>query len=119
MAISGIPPFNGFFSKLIIIIAAVQAKFYFVAFLAVFVSIITLASFMKFQRYAFFNKESYDKKIKIKEVPLPMVFSMSIMALLCLAFSLLAFPSIRDQILGPAIEVLINAGQYTQTIIGM
>src|SRR6056297_3173807 len=28
MSISGIPPFNGFFSKLIIIIAAIQAKFY-------------------------------------------------------------------------------------------
>ncbi|MFC2104959.1 complex I subunit 5 family protein, partial [Bacteroidota bacterium] len=31
MSISGIPPFNGFFSKLIIIIAAVQGKFYLLA----------------------------------------------------------------------------------------
>jgi len=119
MAISGIPPFNGFFSKLIIIIAAVQAKFYLVAFLAVFVSIITLASFMKFQRYAFFNKKSFSEKLKIKEVPFPMILSMSIMAILCLVFSLLAFPGIRDQILGPAIDVLTNVGIYTQSIIGM
>ena len=61
MSISGIPPFNGFFSKLIIIIAAVMARFYLLAALAVIVSIITLASFLKFQRYAFFNK-SDDKK---------------------------------------------------------
>jgi multicomponent Na+:H+ antiporter subunit D len=52
LSISGIPPFNGFFSKLIIIIAAVMAKFYLLAALAVVVSIITLASFLKFQRYA-------------------------------------------------------------------
>ena len=56
MSISGIPPFNGFFSKLIIIIAAIMAKFYLLAALAVIVSIITLASFLKFQRYAFYNR---------------------------------------------------------------
>jgi multicomponent Na+:H+ antiporter subunit D len=33
MSISGIPPFNGFFSKLIIIIAAIMAKFYLLAVL--------------------------------------------------------------------------------------
>ncbi len=119
MAISGIPPFNGFFSKLIIIIAAIQAKFYLVAFLAVFVSIITLASFLKFQRYAFFNKSEHSAKTKIKEVPFPMIFSMVIMGILCLAFSLLAFPGIREQILGPAIDVLTNTSQYVQTITGI
>ena len=53
MAISGIPPFNGFFSKIIIIIAAIQAGFYWLAAFAVIVSIVTLASFMKVQRYVF------------------------------------------------------------------
>ena len=33
-----------------------MAKFYLLAALAVIVSIITLASFLKFQRYAFYNK---------------------------------------------------------------
>lgn len=106
LSISGIPPFNGFFSKLIIIVAAVQAKFYLLAALAVFVSIITLASFMKFQRYAFFNKRSYGKDIK--EVPFTMVFSMVIMVILCLVLSLLIFPGVRDIFLTPAVEVLMN-----------
>ncbi len=119
MAISGIPPFNGFFSKLIIIIAAIQARFYLLAFLAVFVSIITLASFMKFQRYAFFNKTEHSNKSTLKEVPFPMVFSMILMGILCLLFSLLAFPGIREQILGPAIEVLTNTDQYVKSITGI
>lgn len=119
LSISGIPPFNGFFSKLIIVIAAIQAKFYLLAILAVFVSIITLASFMKFQRYAFFNKEKYKENSDVKEVPFPMVFSMVIMGILCIALSLLAFPGIREQVLGPAIDILMNTSQYTETIIGM
>ena len=56
LSISGIPPFNGFFSKLIIIIAAIQGRFYLLALLAVIVSFITRASFMKVQRYAFLDK---------------------------------------------------------------
>jgi multicomponent Na+:H+ antiporter subunit D len=118
MSISGIPPFNGFFSKLIIIIAAIMARFYFLALLAVIVSIITLASFLKFQRYAFYNKNEDAPERKIKEVPFPMVFSMILMSLLCVALSLLAFPGIRDAVLTPAIEILTDPLKYSQMVIG-
>jgi multicomponent Na+:H+ antiporter subunit D len=117
LSISGIPPFNGFFSKLIIIIAAIMAKFYLLALLAVIVSIITLASFMKFQRYAFYNKTENNQK-EIKEVPFPMMFSMIIMSLLCIVLSLLAFPGIRDAILMPAIDILTDPVKYSSFIIG-
>jgi len=118
MSISGIPPFNGFFSKLIIIIAAVMAKFYLLALLAVIVSIITLASFLKFQRYAFYNKTENKNDRKIKEVPFPMIFSMVIMSLLCIALSLLAFPGIRDVLLTPAINILTDPLKYSSIILG-
>ena len=84
MSISGVPPFNGFFSKLIIIIAAIMAKFYLLALLAVIVSIITLASFLKFQRYAFYNNTNGNKDKQLREVPFPMVFSMVILGALCI-----------------------------------
>ncbi len=119
MSISGIPPFNGFFSKLIIIIAAIMGKFYLLALLAVIVSIITLASFLKFQRYAFFNKSEDNSQKKIKEVPFPMIFSMVIMSLLCIALSLLAFPGIRDIVLMPAINILTDPVKYSTFIIGI
>lgn len=118
MSISGIPPFNGFFSKLIIIIAAIMGRFYLLAALAVIVSIITLASFLKFQRYAFYNKPVQDKKEKIKEVPFPMVFSMIILSAMCLLLSLLAFPEIRDAVLTPAIDILTDPVKYSSTVIG-
>jgi len=118
MSISGIPPFNGFFSKLIIIIAAIMAGFYLLAALAVVVSIITLASFLKFQRYAFYNKPENKDDKKNKEVPLPMVFSMVIMGILCILLSLLAFPGIRETILEPAINILTDPLKYSSLITG-
>ncbi len=119
MSISGIPPFNGFFSKLIIVIAAINGKFYLLATLAVVISFITLAYFLKFQRYAFFNKPLEKAVNKIREVPFPMSFSMVVLAILCLALSLLAFPSINDAILRPAIQVLMQSDIYSTTIMGL
>jgi multicomponent Na+:H+ antiporter subunit D len=118
MSISGIPPFNGFFSKLIIIIAAVMAKFYLLAALAVIVSIITLASFLKFQRYAFYDKPEYPVDPKPKEVPFPMAFSMIILSFVCLFLSLLIFPGIREAVLTPAVDILTDPLKYSATILG-
>jgi multicomponent Na+:H+ antiporter subunit D len=119
LAISGIPPFNGFFSKLIIIVAAVMGRFYLLAALAAIVSIITLASFMKFQRYAFYNKEPEGLKSDIKEVPVPMLVSMIILAVICLFLSLLAIPGVRETVLSPATDILMDQMKYSTHVIGM
>ena len=117
LSISGIPPFNGFFSKLIIIVAAIQGGFYLLAVLAVVVSIVTLASFMKFQRYAFFNKKTFSRKIR--EVPFFMSLSMVVLVIFCLALSLLIFPGIREVVLTPAVDVLMESTNYATIITGM
>ncbi len=119
MSISGIPPFNGFFSKLIIIVAAVMAHFYLLAVLAAVVSIITLASFLKFQRYAFYDKNPEKKKAGIREVPFPMIFSMIVLSIICLLLSLLALPVIREAILTPATDILMDPLKYSTHIIGL
>jgi multicomponent Na+:H+ antiporter subunit D len=119
MSISGVPPFNGFFSKLIIVIAAVNGGFYLLAVLAVLVSIVTLAYFLKFQRFAFFNKSVDKVREKIREAPFPMSFSMIVLAALCLAMSVIAFPSVREAILQPAIDVLMQADFSSTTITGL
>lgn len=108
MSISGIPPFNGFFSKLLIIIAAVEARYYFFALLAIVVSILTLASFLKVQRYAFAGKSRFPETLRIKEVPFTMCFSMILLAVLCILMSILVFPGIRSTILMPAVNALLQ-----------
>jgi multicomponent Na+:H+ antiporter subunit D len=117
LSISGIPPFNGFFSKLVIIIAAIKGEFYLLAVLAIVVSIVTLASFMKFQRFAFFNKSKFTRKFR--EVPFTMCFSMIVLVVLCVGLSLLIFPGIREIILSPAVDVLMETTNYSSAIIGM
>lgn len=118
MSISGVPPFNGFFSKLIIIIAAILARFYLLAALAVIVSIITLASFLKFQRYAFYDKPVNPKGPEVKEVPFPMVFSMIVLSIFCVLLSLLVIPSVREAVLTPAVNILTDPLKYSTFILG-
>lgn len=96
-----------------------MGKFYLLALIAVIVSIITLASFLKFQRYAFYNREHQGEKTNLKEVPFPMVFSMVVLGILCVILSLIAIPQVRDLFLTPAINVLTDPQYYTSTILGM
>jgi multicomponent Na+:H+ antiporter subunit D len=115
MAISGIPPFNGFFSKLIIIIAAVQGGFYLLASIAIIAGILTLASFMKFQRYAFYNKPEPERPAR--EVPVVMRASMITLAALCLLLSLLVVPGVRQAVLEPAVNVLVQSTEYAVQVL--
>ncbi len=110
MAIAGIPPFNGFFSKFAIIVAAIEGGYYVRATMGIIVGIVTLASFVKFQRYAFFGKA--EPGISIKEAPFLMQFTMVSLAVLCLAMSLFIFPQVRAIFLDPAVNTLLETTDY-------
>lgn len=110
MAIAGIPPFNGFFSKFAIIVAAIQGGYHFRAALGLLVGILTLASFVKFQRYAFFGKSM--PGLTLKQTPLLMKASMITMAVLCLVMSLFIFPEVRVIFLDPAVNTLLESTDY-------
>ena len=117
MSIAGIPPLSGFWSKFIIIWAAVEAGHYIFALIAILVSIITLAYYLKVQRLAFFGKLGKGWE-KIKEVPGLMCASMIILSLLCVGLGILLLPGIRNIVLDPAVEVLRNGAQYANLILG-
>ncbi len=114
MSIAGIPPFNGFWSKLLIIIACVQSHRILYAICAVIGSILTLASFMKVQRYAFFGKLN-KKWQNIREVPWAMRFSMVILGFVCVIGGLLATPLFKPY-LESAVEVLTMGRGYAAAV---
>jgi len=116
MAISGIPPFNGFWSKLIIIVACVQAGRIGFAIVAVIGSILTLASFMKVQKFAFFGALN-PKFENIKEVPFTMRLSMVLFAIICLAGAIMLIPQISEYFIKPAQEVLLSGQKYALTVL--
>ncbi|MBU2527822.1 NADH/ubiquinone/plastoquinone (complex I) [bacterium] len=115
LSIAGMPPFNGFFSKLIIILACVQAGRPGFALWAVAGSILTLSSFMKVQKFAFFGKLA-EKHKQIKEAPLMMSISVVILAVLCIATSLLVLPKVKNIVLQPAVDAVLAGAEYAKII---
>ncbi|UCH12759.1 MAG: monovalent cation/H+ antiporter subunit D family protein [Candidatus Omnitrophota bacterium] len=115
MSISGIPPLSGFWSKLIIIFAAIQSRHYLLALIAVLVSIVTLGYYLKLQRYAFFGKLK-DKWKNIKEVPFTMRLSMVILALISIVGGALLIPGIREVFLKAATDAVYIGKDYAAVI---
>lgn len=116
LSISGIPPFNGFFSKLIIIIAALQAGLPWYAVFAIIGSLLTLASFMKVQRYGFKGEtiiESSENKIGWR-----MNAAMITLAVLCVVTSLMIVPGIQKVTLDPVVKVIADKTEYIQLVLG-
>ncbi len=116
MSISGIPPLGGFWSKLIIIVAGVQAGYIAFAVIAVLVSIVTLAYYLKFQAFAFFApiEGTLDK---IKNIPMTMKLSMVALAVVCAIAGLMLIPSFRPVLTG-AVDVLSSGIEYKYALLG-
>lgn len=116
MSIAGIPPFNGFWSKLIIIIAAVQAQKFGYAVWAVLVSILTLAMYIKVMKYAFLG-DLKEKWNRVREVPFFMKLSMTMLAFICLTGGLLLFVTFGKIFLEQAREVLLEGMRYAVVVL--
>ena len=118
MSIAGIPPFNGFWSKVIIIVAAVEAGRYGYASAAVAASVLTLASFAKVMKYAYSGqlKEQWEA---VEEVPLPMRWAMGALALVCVTGGALLIPGLREIFVQQASGVLVSGVAYADVFQGI
>ena len=116
MSIAGVPPFSGFWSKLLIIIAAVGAGRYGYAFVAVLVSVLTLGMYAKVMKHAFFGALN-ERYAQIKEVPPLMRLAMGILAIICIIGGVLVFPGISTVFLEQASGVVSAAGQYARIVL--
>ena len=116
MSISGIPPLSGFWSKLLIIFAAIQSGYFGLGLIAILVSIITLGYYLKLQRQAFWG-ELQDKWRDIQEVPLSMKLSMCGLALICIAAGILyLIPGFREIFLEAAQDAVYAGRDYAAVI---
>ncbi len=86
----GMPPLAGFWSKLIIIIAAWSSGYYIYSIIAVFASLLTLAYFLILQRKVFFGKIGEGLE-NIKEANAGMCFPALLLAAVTVLLGL-AFP---------------------------
>ncbi len=101
LSIAGVPPFSGFSSKLLIFEASVMGGvgspfFVVLGLVAIFISGVTLASFLKFLNSAFLGKFYVDGGMdNPKDVPLSMKIPQGILASLCILFGVLPMLPIR------------------------
>ena len=135
MSIAGVPPLNGFWSKLIIIIALVGAHKYPFAVVAVLASVLTLWYYLLIQRRAFFGplvestllgsgdpiREAQlgtaSSSPAIKEAPFWMTFSTVLLGLICIVVGF-SFPLIINSWLKPAASVLSTGIYYALNFLG-
>ncbi|MBQ5777523.1 MAG: hypothetical protein IIV97_01760 [Oscillospiraceae bacterium] len=122
-SISGLPPFNGFASKWMIYQstfahAAETGNFAyaFATIVALVVSVMTLASFIKVTQAVFFGQLPENLK-DTKEAPLLMRIPMWIMAALCVLTGVF-YNFIAEKLLRPAAEAAFNVTNYINTMMG-
>ena len=84
-ALSGVPPFNGFFSKELIYEGALQRGVIFYA-AAMLGSFLTTASLLKLGHAAFLKNDKNPVKESVKEAPWNMLLPVVIIAALCILF---------------------------------
>jgi len=115
LSISGIPPLNGFSSKILIY----ESVFRFnpiLTIVGIIVSILTLASFTKAFHSAFMGAELPEYKGG-QEVPRSMIIGMVILAAGIVFITL--FPSlIVDWAIYPAADALLDQGAYINAVMG-
>ncbi|MEM4598634.1 MAG: proton-conducting transporter membrane subunit [Candidatus Diapherotrites archaeon] len=108
-AIAGLPPTNGFASKLLIY----ESVFVFhpmLSIIAMIVSMLTLISFVKIFCSAFLGPERDEFK-GIKEVPVPMIVAMAFLTICIILFGL--FPGlVLEAIVEPAAKALLSPAAY-------
>jgi multicomponent Na+:H+ antiporter subunit D len=111
MSIAGVPPFNGFWSKLIIILACVESGYYGFAAVAVAISIVTLAYQLKVQRLAFFASLPGAMQ-NLRREPRLMALAMILLATGCIALSFAVLGGLRDPWLIGAAQEVLTAGVF-------
>ncbi|MDI6845304.1 MAG: proton-conducting transporter membrane subunit [Candidatus Saccharicenans sp.] len=109
LSIAGVPPLAGFWSKLIIIMALIQAKEFAYALVAILASVLTLWYYLLIQRKAFFGRVS-EKWAQVNEAPFWMSAANVLLALICILAGIFFTPIFRTWI-SPAAEALARGIQ--------
>ena len=110
LSISGVPPFNGFWSKLMIVVALVLAGHPWLAAMTVLVSFMTLLSFIKVQRYILDGDPS-ERVARATRVPVSMKIAMAALAIVCVGAGLL-FPLYGGRLIQTASDAIVSSVQH-------
>jgi multicomponent Na+:H+ antiporter subunit D len=117
LSIAGVPPFNGFWSKLIIILAAFSAGYFWLGAVLVLTAFLTLGYYLRFQRNVIFGEPTSILK-NVREVPFMMVIPMVVFAVFCLLAGVFNGWVISNIII-PAQGIITNQLAYISSVMGI
>jgi formate hydrogenlyase subunit 3/multisubunit Na+/H+ antiporter MnhD subunit len=105
--ISGLPPFNGFWSKLTLYLAAADARLWWALGVAILTSLLTFVAFVRAGYRVFWSDaDSKPEDMEPKEAPAAMLVPMGFLAALCVLIGVL--PQIVYPLLDPAARALAS-----------
>jgi multicomponent Na+:H+ antiporter subunit D len=117
LAISGIPPFNGFVSKWMLYVGTYEKGYYFFTVVLILVSVGTLSSFLKALDSAFFGQLKDEFK-HVKDVPLLMKIPMGLLSVFCIIFGI--YPKLPLELVEKAtsavLGISVDVGTYDMGI---
>ena len=109
LAVSGIPPFNGFQSKLALFVSGADIHAWWAVTIGIAASLVTLVVLAKAAKSVFWGGESAAvSAASVREAPLSVTVSMVVLALLCLLIGV--YPRAVYQPLKAAAEVVQSVG---------
>ncbi|MDO8536349.1 MAG: proton-conducting transporter membrane subunit [Candidatus Omnitrophota bacterium] len=119
LSICGIPPLGGFWSKLIIIFACIQAGYIGLAFIAAFVSILTLAYYFKaYAPMLFGPKEDTPDLSRKTGTKFLMGVPMVILAVVSAGSVVFLVPGFMNILMRLATIAVINGTAYVNIVLG-
>ncbi|MCX5695506.1 MAG: proton-conducting transporter membrane subunit [Candidatus Omnitrophica bacterium] len=130
LSISGVPPFNGFVSKLMIYQGTLlglmsssgiwlRFAFMFALISAMFGSALTLASFIKFIHAIFLGQDNNLKKNKISEAPWKMLTPLLVLSGLCVVLGIFSSAFIRGELAASFSFALNYSGKINSMFVAL
>jgi proton-translocating NADH-quinone oxidoreductase chain N len=106
-AISGMPPFNGFWSKLTLYLAAAEAELWWALGIAVATSLLTLIAFLRAGYMVFWSEgDTESAAVEVRDAPVAMLVPMGALAALCVVIGV--YPQLVHPLIDPAARALAS-----------
>lgn len=118
-SLAGFPPLSGFWAKVILVRAGLEAGEYLIIAIALIVGLLTLYSMSKIWMYAFLENQPEDTRVRVEQgrrAPFALMAPIVGLALITLAISFFAFPFY--DIAAAAAAELMDPSIYISSVLG-
>jgi multicomponent Na+:H+ antiporter subunit D len=113
LSLIGIPPLVGFFAKYYIVLGALKIGFWWLAVVAIALSVLTLGYLLKIENNVFLKKG----RVQAKKAPFTMRVAMVLLVVLIVLLGI-GFQQVVDFLVGPAAHALLRGVEYANLVFG-